>query len=241
MKPTYPSTGAGFQRTSHPAARSVSNNLSNVPKGFRVLADSGDFSLQLMQILSQLGSFAGIPAEGNGSACTERFDMILRLQQIMANLTRLASQETTYVEHYTCYGLLSYADLLLPKGPAELGHHTVAKLTFDKFSALSLSAKNSSNDCLFWSYMMVACTVASSAGRIKETPIAKDCSLHHWKEARSWSTTKGVLKKFFWNRDCLERCKRYWEEEIRSVQLTQDESTKQDLARPPSARVMESV
>ena len=210
----YPARYLNSSGKIHPDDLAAGNQKLMLPVGFQDLVDIGYLSPRVVRVVYQLDNFGGIPDEDDRSALPGRFECILQLQQIVVEITKLAFKGIGDIERCLCYGLLAYATLLLPPGPLELGHHTIARLAFDKFFALTLTPDDRSNDCVVWSYMMLASTLVSPARTVQRIPKKGDCPLHTHIEKQDWPGTVSLLKKFFWTDDCLERGRIYWEQAI---------------------------
>ena len=198
--PVYPS---------HPYSPDFCTSLSKIPQSFSNMAVSGVLSMQMVRVIGRIPRT--IADGGPDSPSSPVSASSSELYSVLTDLLRLATLQTTRMEHLLCHGLVAYClPLQYPKPLPEINTSSLSAC-IDAYMRHNPNGDQMDRKCLIWIAVMIASALDTSADRSLANSTVLDQALSRYPEARNASTLVQTLQSFLWHDDMAHQWKATWE------------------------------
>ena len=203
---------------SHPFSPSFCGSLSRLPQSLSDMAVSGVLSVQIVRLIGKVPR--SILSETESPSSPHSVD----LSSTITDLLRLATLQTTKMEHVLCYGLVAYC-LALQHETSHLSPSTsTLSACIDAYMRHDPNGEHMDKGCLIWIAIMIANAVHLSNDNALTKTTILDQTLNRYNEARESRSLVQILKGFLWHEDLAPQWKATWENAMQRRRTTSPSS-----------------
>ncbi|KAJ9604670.1 hypothetical protein H2200_010784 [Cladophialophora chaetospira] len=206
--------------------------LSRLPSGLSELCLTSQASIQMIKLLASISAATTLlatepvsynhlpmvtlplttedsPLRDSSQLDEERKQVMI--QTILSSLQRMSLTTTRPIEYHLTSGLLSFLFQLRDLGPVNLFYDPILRKFITTMPNHAKPTSPQEQNCLIWSSMAVAGTLALRAVPMPDTHLVMDHCLELYPQARSWSRLEKILRTYFYTEGIGAHWKRTWQ------------------------------
>jgi len=198
----------------HPYSPALCAQLSEIPEAFSEIAVGGNLSTQIIGIIVDFSATTTEATTTNQA----HVDQTNHRQsgkpgrnstQLLTDLQRLATLQTTPIEHLLCHALIGYCFLLYY--PGEMGPLFTGTLETlrDAFVEYNAQSEVVDRDCFIWMAMVIEASLQTSE-MVRTKGVVLNDILDKYVEVRNWDRLESILRRFLWNDVLMQNWKACW-------------------------------
>lgn len=192
----------------HPFTQSFCENLSKLPEAFSNMAVSGILSVQIVRLI---GKIPRTNATNNSdSPTTAASPQPSDLGGVLTDLLRLATLQTTRIEHLLCYALVAYCLPLQYPLPLQDSNIPVLASCVEAYMTHNPNGEQMNRKCLIWVAIVIASAVEMSADLDLAKNTILDQALGRYPEVKNARDTIQIMQSFLWHDELAPQWQRTW-------------------------------
>ena len=194
--------------------------LSRLPSGVSEMCLTSQISIQMIKLLASISAAAALlatePVKYNhlpmvtwsstpddeaylpDSSQLDSDRKQIMIQTILSSLQRMSLTTMQPIEYHLTSGLLSFIFQLRDLGPVNLFYDPILRKFITTLPSHAKPTTTQEQNCLIWSSMAVAGTLALRAVPMPESHLVMDHALDLYPQARSWPRLEKILRTYFY-------------------------------------------
>lgn len=205
--------------------------LSRLPAGLSELCLTSQVSIQMIKLLASISaatallatesiSYQNLPvvwtpsSEDSNLRDSSQLDderKQIMIQTILSSLQRMILTTSHPIEYHLTSGLLSFLFQLRDLGPVNLFYDPILRKFITTLPNHAKPTSPQEQNCLIWSSMAVAGTLALRVVQMPDSHLVMDHCLELYQQARSWLHLEKILRTYFFTEEILAHWHRTWQ------------------------------
>ena len=215
--------------------------LSRLPSGISELCLTSQISIQMIKLLASISAATALlatePVQYNNlpmefwtpsssedqslhdSSQIDQDRKHIMMQIILSSLQRMSLTTTQPIEYHLTSGLLSFILQLRDIGPVNLFYDPILRKFITTLPNHVKPTSTQEQNCMIWSSMAVAATLALRAVPMPDSHLVMDHALELYPQMQSWPRLEKILRMYFWTNDIGAHWQRVWQSAINRREL----------------------